>query len=325
VTPLPPITRAVALLAAIMLPGAVALAQQQGPDWFVPGQQQPRPAQRPPASKAPAQRPAQSPPPLVQVPPLQPPPGGGAGAEAGADASNAVVQAPLPPAPELPPMPKGAAPPAAVMGVLGVPDVMRVSTAAQAVEKTIGERRDRLNQDAQKEQAAWRDLQQALANQRGTLTPEQIRNREKELQERITNAQKQFRERNRIIQEAAQYSLAQIERTLIAVIRQVAEARGMNLVLHRAQVALNVNEFDITQDVAEQLNKALPSVVVPADGVSPSAAAAAATAAAPATAAAAPAAPAAPVAPATTAGSAPAAGGTAKAAPTATPAAQKQN
>ncbi len=55
----------------------------------------------------------------------------------------------------------------------------------------------------------------------------------------------------------------------IAVIRQVSESRGMNLVLHRSQVALNVNEFDISEQVAEQLNKLLPSVNVPADGVSP--------------------------------------------------------
>jgi hypothetical protein len=55
---------------------------------------------------------------------------------------------------------------------------------------------------------------------------------------------------------------------LIAVIREVAESRGMNLVLHRAQVALNVNEFDITQAVVDQLNKVLPTVVLPPDGVS---------------------------------------------------------
>ncbi len=37
----------------------------------------------------------------------------------------------------------------------------------------------------------------------------------------------------------------------------------MNLVLHRSQVALNVNAFDITKEVTEQLNKILPSVAVP--------------------------------------------------------------
>jgi Skp family chaperone for outer membrane proteins len=126
-----------------------------------------------------------------------------------------------------------------------------------------------LNEDAQKEQAVWREMQQTLANDRTKLSADQVRARERDLQERITNAQRQFRDRNRIIQEAAQYALAQIERTLIAVIRQVAESRGMNLVLHRAQVALNVNQFDITDQVAEQLNKILPSVVIPPDGVSP--------------------------------------------------------
>ena len=170
---------------------------------------------------------------------------------------------------DLPALARTSGPPAAVIGVLGIPDIMRASAAAQQIEKTIGERREKLNEDAQKEQAAWRDLQQALANQRAGLSADQIRAKERELQDRITNAQKTFRDRNRIIQESGQFGLAQIERMLIAVIRQVAESRGMNLVLHRAQVALNVNEFDITEQVVEQLNKALPTVSLPPDGVSP--------------------------------------------------------
>jgi hypothetical protein len=85
-----------------------------------------------------------------------------------------------------------------------------------------------------------------------------------------------------VIQDAAQYSLAQIERVLVAVIRQVAESRGMNLVLHRQQVALNANEFDLTDQVTQQLNKVLPAVVIPPDGVSPAAMAQAPTPATPA-------------------------------------------
>jgi len=155
-----------------------------------------------------------------------------------------------------------------VIGVLGVPDIMRAASAALQVEKTITERREKLNEDAQKEQASWRDMQQSLATQRAGLSADQIRAKERELQDRITNAQKQLRDRNRFIQEAAQVGLAQIERMLIGVIRQVAESRGMNLVLRREQVALNVNEFDITEAVVDQLNKVLPSVVLPPDGVS---------------------------------------------------------
>jgi Skp family chaperone for outer membrane proteins len=261
-------TNKLRLLAAVTVAASFLMSQreavaQQTPDWFIPGQ-----AARPPAG---APRPAAPPPRPVQrpvQPPVQvaPPPDGQS------SENQPLPQLPMPPVPELPALPKGTPPPAAVIGVLGVPEVMRASTAAQAVEKVIGERREKLNQDAQKEQAAWRDMQQALAAQRGSLSPDQIRGREHDLQERITNAQRSFRDRNRIIQEAAQVALGQIERELIAVIRQVAESRGMNVVLHRAQVALNINEFDITEQVTTQLNLVLPSVVIPPDGQVPTAA-----------------------------------------------------
>ncbi len=270
-----------ALAAAALLSPLSALAQQS-PAWFVPGGggaagQRPGAAPGQPVQATQPARPAPRPqpqprpslPPAVQVapPPMGDPASGLTTAGGGQDAAPG-PQVQLPPAPDLPPIPRGPTPPAAVIGVLGIPDIMHGAIAAQQVEKTIGERREKLNQDAQKEQAAWRDLQQSLANQRAGMTPDQIRGKERELQERITNAQRQFRDRNRYMQEAAQVGLAQIERMLIAVIRQVAESRGMNLVLHRAQVALNVNEFDITEPVIAQMNKILPSVLLPPEGVS---------------------------------------------------------
>ena len=247
------------LLGATILTQAAPVRAQQGQDWFVPGQPQKSTAPRTNTHVNPRN--------------AQPPAAGvGAGAEAAAAPPGPPppqMQLQLPPVPQLPPLPKGPAPPAAVIGVLGVPEVMRASTAAQEVERAIGGRRAKLNQDAQKEQAAWRDMQQALVNERSKLNPEQIRARERALQDRITNAQRQFRDRNRIIQEEGQYALGQIEQTLVAVIRQISESRGMNLVLHRQQVALNVNEFDITAEVAGELNKVLPSVTIPAEGQEP--------------------------------------------------------
>ena len=263
------------LLAAALMFAAVGQSSAQG--YFIPPQQSaprpgatsaPRPAPRP-AAPTPTALP---PPPSVQLP-------GGMAAVPGSDAADApdpaLAQLPNVPVPDLPALPKGATPPPAVIGVLGVPEIMRAATAAQQVEKAIAERREKLNEDAQKEQAAWRDLQQQLAAQRASLSADQVRAKERELQERITNAQKSFRDRNRILQEQAQYSLGQIERTLIGVIRQVSESRGMNLVLHRAQVALNINEFDITDQVTQQMNKVMPSIQMLPDGVSPITAAAA--------------------------------------------------
>lgn len=251
-----------AVAAAVLSAGSIPVhAQQaQGQNWFVPGQQRPAAAPRPAARPA---TPAQAAVPEGTVPGLMP-----EGAP-GAEGQAPQVQVQLPPPPDVPPLPKGPTPPAAIVGVLSVPDVLRASTAFQAADKEFLARRQKLNEDAQKEQVELRDLGQTLANDRAKLTPEQIRTREKELQDRITESRRTFGERNRIIQEASQYVMAQIDRAVELVTQQVAISRGINLVLNRAQMLGTTSDFDMTAVVVEDLNKVLASVVIPPPGVSP--------------------------------------------------------
>ena len=68
------------------------------------------------------------------------------------------LQVQLPPMPEIPPIPKGSATPAAIVGILSVPDILRISTAYQTAYKELNARGQKLNEDAQKEQTALRDL-----------------------------------------------------------------------------------------------------------------------------------------------------------------------
>jgi len=200
------------------------------------------------------------------------PPGAGLvpeGVAPGAEGQQQQVQVQLPPPPDVPPLPKGPTPPAAIVGVLSVADVMRASTVFQQADKEFVGRRQKLNEDAQKEQVALRDLGQALANERAKLSPEQIRNREKELQDRIAESRRVFGDRNRIIQESSQFVMAQIDRAVEMVTQQVAISRGINLVLNRAQILGTTNDFDLTPAVVDDLNKVLASVVIPPEGVSP--------------------------------------------------------
>jgi Skp family chaperone for outer membrane proteins len=250
-------------LALAFAPLAGFAQQSPNGEWFVPGQS--RPAAAPPASK-PGSRPAPAPAPTPIPGGALPLPGDPADQVVG---SPPPLQVQLPPAPEIPPIPKGQATPAAIVGILSVPDVLRVSTAYQAAYKELNARGQKLNEDAQKEQVALRDLGQAFAAERAKLSPEQIRSKEKEIQERATEAQRRFGERNRIIQEAGQYVMMQINRTMEQVAQQVAASRGINLVLNRAQILGITADFDLTPTVAEVLNKALPGVIVPPDGVSP--------------------------------------------------------
>jgi Skp family chaperone for outer membrane proteins len=247
-----------AVAATLLVPLTSGRAQPaQAPDYFIPNQSHPS------APSRPAVRPAAG--------PVAPTAGAEGGAAADAEQSSVTpqqLQLVLPPPVVVPQIPKGGFPPAAIMGVISVPDVMRGSNAYQVVDKELGARRQKLNEDAQKEQTTLRDLGQALTNDRGKMTPDQIRAKERELQDRIAESRRKFAERNRIIQEAGQYALAQIERTLRDVVQQVAVSHGMNMVLHAPQTALYLPEFDITPQVTAEINTVLPSVSLPPDGVS---------------------------------------------------------
>jgi Skp family chaperone for outer membrane proteins len=249
---------AVLALALVFAPVSGFAQQAQSPQWFVPGQTHP--------SAAPSAHHSVSRAAPTGAPGGLPLTSEGSGEQAG---NVPAPQFQLPPAPEIPPIPKGQATPAAIVGILSVPDVLRVSTAYQAAYKELNARGQKLNEDAQKEQTALRELGQTFAAERPKLSPEQIRTKEKEIQDRATEAQRRFGERNRIIQEAGQYVMLQINRTMEQVAQQVALSRGINLVLNRAQILGTTADFDITPAVAEVLNKTLPSVVVPPDGVSP--------------------------------------------------------
>ncbi|HEX5325561.1 MAG TPA: OmpH family outer membrane protein [Acetobacteraceae bacterium] len=237
-------------------PAGAQQAQGQGQNWFIPGQ-----AHRPATDRrAPAR---------AAAPAATAAPADGVNSLDEAAAAPEQIQVQLPPAPPVPDIPHGALPPASVIGVLSVPDVLRASVAYQAADKAISERRQKLSEDAQKEQVKLRDLGQELSSDRGKLSADQVRAKEKDLQDHITDSRRRFTERNRIIQEQGQYALLQIQRTLSEVVQKVAGSRGMNLVLQRAEVAVNIPEFDITNQVTEVLNKALPTVEIPAEGVSP--------------------------------------------------------
>jgi Skp family chaperone for outer membrane proteins len=177
--------------------------------------------------------------------------------------TQAAEQPKMPPIPNLPALPKAKPPPSAVIGVLAVTQVMQNSAAAQAVQKIIEGRRADLAAQARARGLKFQDEQKAINGEKKKLSKAAIVKKQEAMQRELEAAQVSFHNKNIAIQISARTALAKIEATLIAVIRQVSQAHGMNLVLHRSQVALNVNAFDISKEVTDQLNKILPSVAVP--------------------------------------------------------------
>jgi len=227
-----------AAIAALSIVAAAAIAQtSSGTKWFVP-----KTAATPAAAPAPVAAPAQQ------------------------QAAAETTQVGLPPLPAPPQVAPGASPPAAVIGVFDLNGVIRSSTAYLAVQNEMRTREARLNADAQKAQTEWAELKQNLVDQQKTLTADQFAARNAQITDRIAKDEANFKARDQRIQDAATYADDQIEQELNTIVGQVAQSHGMNIVLFQTAVVLNVREFDISAQVAQELNQVLPSVLVPPDG-----------------------------------------------------------
>ena len=234
-----------ALFGAGLALAAPAAFAQSNPGYFMPPSQS-APAHAP--SVAPSSAPAPAPAPSQAAQPAQPA---------------------LPPVPNLPALPPEPPPPAASIGVLSVPEVMQKSTAAQGVQAVIQERQKELGDDAKQAQAKIQAEQQAILAERSKLSDSQLEAKEQALRNEIAATQTKFQLRNQAIQNSGEAALGQIDAELIAIVKQVTAAHGINLLLHREQVVLNKQEFDVTAEVAAELNKLLPSVDVPPSVVTP--------------------------------------------------------
>jgi len=247
-----PVCRAAALFTLIAVVPQ-AYAQTAGGGWFVPKAAHPVPQQSAAPAHAsrhvpvPVDEPQQDDDQQPQTPPVLP----------------------LPQIPNSPDIPKEAPPPAAIIGVISVQDVMAQSVAAQEVQRVMGQRRDELAQSAQRAQEKLRQERDRLQSDAKSMTSDQLNVRARHLQEEAVREQHDFRNRARVVQEALQVSLDQIERELKVIIPQVAKAHGMNLVLHLEQIAMHLGGQDISDEVAQHLNQVMQHVYIPAADVDP--------------------------------------------------------
>ena len=234
---------AASVLAGLALP---ALAQQSGQQqWFVPGQgggggaQQPRPAQPAQAQPRPATPPAATPAPAAEAPP------------------------PIA-MPQLPPIAPSPPPPAPIVGVLDVEQIRARWTPYAALDNAIRARVNRLRQDEQRERQALDEATRAFVAQRAQMNQDQQRARQREIENKAAELSRQFGERQREVQNLAQNaeSLDQIFRLVVS---QVAQARGLNLILRSNLVVLNLPALDVTNDVVAQLQLIPVQVQIPPD------------------------------------------------------------
>ena len=105
--------------------------------------------------------------------------------------------------------------------------------------------------------------EQEIARQRSVLAPEAVEQRRQAFQGKVIDLQKRIQERSQSLEKMLNSVRDQVTLQVVEILKGLAQERGFNIVLDRAQVQIFIGEnIDITAEVLKRLDQRLPSVKV---------------------------------------------------------------
>lgn len=153
---------------------------------------------------------------------------------------------------------------APVLAILDVQKVLRESVAVKALTKEIEEQREGYQAQLREKEEAVRAADKELARQRTILSAEAFAQKRGELEKEVAALQREVQTRKRDLDQAFGNGMAQVQNALAGVAKEIAEERGIDLVLSKATVVIVKPKFDITGEAVKRLNARLTTVAAPA-------------------------------------------------------------
>lgn len=151
----------------------------------------------------------------------------------------------------------------ATVGVVNVQKIMKESKAAQSVRSQIlaKEKAYQTDLDAKKKELDTEG--QALAKEQETTKDKAaFEAKVKDFRAKAASVQRDVDTKKAALDKAFAGALEQIQGTVMAVVKEVAGEKKMNLVVSSSQVLYSDATMDVTDDVLKRLDAKLPSVSV---------------------------------------------------------------
>lgn len=149
-----------------------------------------------------------------------------------------------------------------VIGTLDWQEIQTQSKAGKSLMSTLQQRGKTINQDIAKKEQAIRAKREQLEQQRSALQPADYEAKRKALEKEFDGLRKEANTKRKELEKARNAGFEQILKTLDGVIRDVADKRGLTLILHRSAVVLGADAWDITDEVKKALDAKLPAVKI---------------------------------------------------------------
>ncbi|MEE8453276.1 MAG: OmpH family outer membrane protein [Limibaculum sp.] len=147
-----------------------------------------------------------------------------------------------------------------VLAIIDVQKVLRELTAVKALSIRIEERKAKHQNELREQERALREADEELARQRSILSPEAYAKKRGELEQRIAALRREARNRKRGLDKIFTQGMTRVQAELAKVAKEIAEERGLDLILSKATVVLVKPKFELTQEAVRRLNARLPDL-----------------------------------------------------------------
>lgn len=152
---------------------------------------------------------------------------------------------------------------APLIGIIDIQAVLRESAAVQSLSEKIEAKRDAAQVGMEDREQALREADQALAQRRSSLTPEQYAEERSKLEAEGMELQRAAQAQRRELDQIFSRGMSQVQQVLIQISQEIARENSLDLVLAKTTVILVRPEFDFTQEALQRLNARLADVALP--------------------------------------------------------------
>jgi outer membrane protein len=160
--------------------------------------------------------------------------------------------------------PNATAMPSPVVAVIDFQYVVKESAAGKSVRTQVDERQSAFQAEIKPLQQELEKVRAELGNRISGIGEADYANRRRVIRDRVNELQRIIQERKRQLDEMFNDGMRQVDLALVDVLKELAEERGINLILNagrgRGLVLFAENQIVITEEALRRLDARLPKV-----------------------------------------------------------------
>jgi outer membrane protein len=152
------------------------------------------------------------------------------------------------------------------IAVVNIQQIMRESSVTKSVHEQLENKYKAFQADISKREEQLQKEDQELGKQKGVLAKEAFEAKAVDFRKKVTEAQKEAQSKKAVLDSASARSWEEIQKTVLAIIADLAKEKGFMVALSTESPASQVlyadSSLDISAEVLKRLNAKLPKLDV---------------------------------------------------------------